>query len=71
MHLCIHELVCVCVCVCVCLSICPPVQGFLSHGGAIVPRNTLIDRKRYVEDLKSLDMFDREAHGWLELDYDF
>jgi hypothetical protein len=70
-HLCIHELVYVCVCVCVCLSICPPVQGFLSHGGTIVPRNKFNDRELYIEDLKSLDIFDQKVHGWLELDYNF
>ena len=63
--------VCVCVCVCACLSIGPPVQGFLSHGGDIVPRSKFNDRERYIKDLKSLGIFDDARHGWLEMDYKF
>jgi hypothetical protein len=39
--------------------------------GDIVPRSKFGDRERYIEDLKSLGIFDVAIHGWLTVDYKF
>jgi hypothetical protein len=51
---------------CVCVS-----EYLPTCSGLFVPRNKFNDRELYIEDLKSLDIFDQKVHGWLELDYNF